>query len=182
MIPRIASWIVGLLLPKADSEALLGDLAEEYAQRRGNVTRPNETVWYWIQIARSLSPLALAAAKRQRWLGALGAAVAIYVLISWAETYTNSIMSWLFGPSGVAFMIGSLAFSPLTMAVGGYAAARIRRGAAAVLAIISAIAIIRLMVLTGNPVAIAYLTGFLIVCPLTALAGGALVHRRARVR
>ena len=182
MVPRAASWIIGRLLPRADREALLGDLAEEHALRRGGESPPNEVVWYWSQIVRSFGPLLLAAARRGRWLSALGAAVAVYALIVWVESYSNAVVAWLFGPSGVAFTIASLAFSPAAMTLGGYAAARIRRGAAAILAGISAIAIIRLMLVSGNAVAIAYLSGFLIVCPLTALAGGVLGLRRTRIR
>ncbi len=108
--------------------------------------------------------------------------MAVYALITFVESYSTALISKVFVSGSVAFTIGSLAFSPIAMAIGGYAAASIRRGAAAVLAILSAVAIVRLMVLSGNAIAIVYLTAFLIVCPLTALAGGALVHRRARAR
>lgn len=182
MVPRSAVWIVGRLLPKADSDALLGDLAEEHALRRRGEAPPNEAWWYWSQISRSLGPLLWAAARRGRWIAALGVAMAVYALITFVESYSTALISKVFVSGSVAFTIGSLAFSPIAMAIGGYAAASIRRGAAAVLAILSAVAIVRLMVLSGNAIAIVYLTAFLIVCPLTALAGGALVHRRARAR
>ncbi len=108
--------------------------------------------------------------------------MAVYALITLVESYSVALISKLFVSGSIAFTIGSLAFSPIAMGIGGYAAARLRRGAATVLAIISAVAIVRLMVLSGNAVAIGYLAGFLIVCPLTAIAGGALVHRKARIR
>ncbi len=182
MVPRSAVWIVGRLLPKADSDALLGDLVEEHALRQRREAPPNEAWWYWSQISRSLGPLLWAAARRGRWIGALGVAIAVYAFITFVESYSTALISQLFVSGSIAFTIASLAFSPIAMGIGGYAAARLRRGAATVLAIMSAVAIVRLMILSGNAVAIAYLTGFLIVCPLTALAGGALVHRRARTR
>lgn len=182
MVPRSAVWIVGRLLPKADSAALLGDLAEEHALRRRGEAPPNESWWYWSQVSRSVGPLLWAAARRGRWIGALGVAMAVYALITLVESYSVALISKLFVSGSIAFTIGSLAFSPIAMGIGGYAAARLRRGAATVLAIISAVAIVRLMVLSGNAVAIGYLAGFLIVCPLTAIAGGALVHRKARIR
>lgn len=182
MVPRSAVWIVGRLLPKADSDALLGDLAEEHALRRRGQAPPNESGWYWSQVSRSVGPLLWAAARRGRWLGVIGVAITVYALITFVESYSAALISKIFVSGSIAFTIGSLAFSPIAMGIGGYAAARLRKGAAAVLAIISAVAIVRLMVLSGNAVAIAYLTGFLIVCPLTALAGGALVHRRDRAR
>lgn len=182
MVPRSAVWIVGRLLPKPDRDALLGDLVEEHALRQSVEDRPNESLWYWSQISRSLGPLLWAAARRGRWLGIVAVAITIYALISVLESYSDALLSKLFVSGGFAFTIASLAFSPVAMGLGGYAAARMRKGAAAVLAIISAVAIVRLMVLSGNAVAIAYLTAFLVICPLTALAGGALVHRRARAQ
>lgn len=182
MVPRPAIWIVDRLLPKADSDALLGDLVEEHALRQRSEASPNESWWYWRQVSRSLGPLLWAAARRGRWLGVFVVAIVVYVVITVLESYSDAVISKLFVSGGIGFTIASLAFSPLAMGIGGYAAAPMRRGAAAVLACISAVAIIRIMVLSGNAVAIAYLTGFLIVCPLTALAGGALVHRQARAR
>ncbi|HEV8362654.1 MAG TPA: hypothetical protein VGQ52_03990 [Gemmatimonadaceae bacterium] len=182
MVPRSAVWIVGRLLPKADSDALLGDLVEEQALRQSGEAPPNESWWYWSQVSRSLGPLLWAAARRGRWLGIITVAITIYVLITVLESYSDALLSKLFVSGGIAFTVASLAFSPVAMGIGGYAAARMRRGAAAVLAILSAVAIIRLMVLSGNAVAIAYLTAFLVICPLTALAGGALVRRRARTQ
>jgi hypothetical protein len=182
MVPRPAIWIVGRLLPKADRDALLGDLAEESSLRQRSEAPPNEAWWYWRQISRSLGPLLWAAARRGRWLGVVAVAIVVYALITLLESYSDALISRLFVSGGIAFTIASLAFSPLVMGIGGYAAARLRRGAATLLAIISAVAIVRLMLLSGNAVAVAYLTGFLIVCPLTALAGGALGHRRARTR
>jgi hypothetical protein len=182
MVPRPAIWIIGRLLPKADSDALLGDLAEENALRQRSEAPPNELWWYWRQVSRSIGPLLWAAARRGRWLGVFVVAIAVYALITVLESYSGALISKLFVSGGIAFTISSLAFSPIAMGIGGYAAARMRRGSAAILAITSAVAIVRLMVLSGNAVAIAYLTGFLIICPLMALTGGALGHRRPRAR
>lgn len=182
MIPRSAAWIVGRLLPEQDREALLGDLVEEHALRTRADKYPNEFLWYWSQVTRSTAPLLWAAARRGRWLGILAAAIGVYIIVAMLESAGAALIAKFFASRSIVSLMFSMALSPALMVLGGYVAVRIRAGAAAILAIISAIAVIRLMITAGTSVAIAWLTIYLIACPLTALAGGALVRRRQTVR
>jgi hypothetical protein len=49
--PRFASWLLNFLLPERHSEALIGDLVEEYSTER------RSRFWYWTQTLQSLLSL-----------------------------------------------------------------------------------------------------------------------------
>jgi hypothetical protein len=63
------------------------------------------------------------------------------------------------------------------MVLGGYVAARIRRGAAAALAVLIAVTVVALMTATSESAPLWYQGGFLVFGPLASLAGGALLRR-----
>lgn len=55
--PRTAQAIARLCTPLTDVDAILGDLAEEYAERATSGTRTRADLWYWSQVLRSALPL-----------------------------------------------------------------------------------------------------------------------------
>ena len=61
--PWVATAILWMLLPRAEREFLLGDLAEQYWERR-ELNRIKAWLWYWGQLIR-LRPLQIAAAGRK---------------------------------------------------------------------------------------------------------------------
>lgn len=54
--PRLAEWLVRLSLAEDDLDAVLGDLAEDYAVLRDRKGTPSARQWYWRQTAISIGP------------------------------------------------------------------------------------------------------------------------------
>jgi len=182
MLPRWADWILTRLLPEAQKDAVLGDLIEEHALRAATSPAPNESWWYLRQVSRSLAPLLWAAARRGQWLATLGAAVAAYGLIKIIESASAVTLFAVLAPQSSAFVLALYIFGPANMMLGGYVAARMRPGAATALAAISIIMVLQWMATAGSVVSIWFAAYFLVVCPLTALAGGALERKLRHAR
>ena len=182
MLFRSANWILSRLLPEAQRDAVLGDLIEERALRSARSHTPNESWWYLSQVSRSLLPLLWAAARRGHWLATLGAAVAAYGLIKIIESASEVTLFALFTPQSSAFVLALYIFGPANMMLGGYVAGRIRPGAATALAVISIIMVLQWMATAGSTVSIWFAAYFLVICPLTALAGGALERKLRSAR
>jgi hypothetical protein len=155
---------------------VIGDLIEEYALRQAHSSR-RVSWWYWRQVCGSVLPLLSTAVGRERWPGILGAAIAAYAIVTIVESAATLAISRLLGPDTLAQDAMSLVTGLSAMVLGGYIAAWIRRGAAATLAVIIALVVIALMVTMSESVPVWYQIGFLVVGPLAALAGGALLRR-----
>jgi hypothetical protein len=176
--PRPAIWILGCLLPTADRDPVIGDLVEEHALRSRTESAFSASVWFWSQLVRSAPRFAWIALRRSRWPGMLGAAVAAYVLVTVIESAGEIAMSKLgIRDPQVRSLVG-LSVGLAAMVVGGYVAAWIRRGAAAVLAGIVVSVVMLLMAVAPGSVPLWYLLGFLILAPAASVAGGALFGRR----
>ena len=161
-------------------DAVAGDLQEERALR--SQTRPlGASVWYWNQVLRSIVPLTMMAARRGRWLHILGAAFVAYVLESIVEGGSEFLVVKWFVPSPAVRALFGLCVGLPAMAAAGYLAARLQRGAAAVLAAMIAAVVIALMVTMTGSEPLWYQLGFLFGGPAASLAGGALVQREIRL-
>ena len=182
LLTRSANWILGRLLPEAQKDAVIGDLIEEHALRTATSHAPNDSWWYLGQVSRSLLPLLLAAARRGQWLPTFGAAVAAYGLIKIIESASEVTLFAVLAPQSLAYVLAAYLIGPANMMLGGYVAARIRPGAATVLAIISIIMVLQWMATAGSTVSIWFSAFFLVVCPLTALAGGVLERKQRNIR
>jgi len=66
--PRLAASLLGALLPAAEREEVLGDLRDEYAQRRGTRGRVAAILWLWGQVLGSAPALL----RRSWWRGWTG--------------------------------------------------------------------------------------------------------------
>ena len=53
--PRVAEWLLQRLLDAASSEAISGDLAEEFAGRAKSQGTGRATWWYWRQVIASIA-------------------------------------------------------------------------------------------------------------------------------
>lgn len=177
--PRPAAWLIGCFLPKAHTDALIGDLLEERALRSRLSAAPDDASWYKRQIARSLASLFWAAARRGQWVLTLGAAFAAHALVNFIEFGGGIVLSQLRERGRLEITLTSLAVSVAAMVLGGYLAARIRRGAAVALAALSAAGAIRMVAMTADAALIWYQLPFLILCPAAALAGRALSPKEA---
>jgi putative ABC transport system permease protein len=67
--PRLAQAFLARLVPPGDRDAVLGDLAEEFAARVARDGRTSARRWYWRQLKRSTGPTL---AERTRDLGTRG--------------------------------------------------------------------------------------------------------------
>lgn len=172
--PRFLSWVLGCLLSESDRETLLGDLYEEYALRSSSGRAMEATVWFWTQFLRSVPPLASASIRRGGWLPVLGAAFVVYFMVSVVEAAGTWAVSTLLPATADRNFIVNFVVGLLSMLLGGYIAARVRRGAAEVLALLAAIAVVTLMITRGENVPLWYQIGFLVLSPLASIAGGAL--------
>src|SRR5262249_43603542 len=78
--PRMGCWLLGCLLSERDREAVMGDLAEEYALRARSAS-----LWYWGQVYRSVPSILWRSARGGHWLPALSVAMGVYIAAGAAE-------------------------------------------------------------------------------------------------
>ncbi len=176
--PRTASWLLGWLLSDADKEALIGDLHEEYVLRAQADSRPNADRWYVSQVWRSLPRLVWRSFRGGEWRGALGAGFSVYVFVGFVEFFIQAAIFRIFALSPEMRWALSVPIGLPVMALGGFVAAWMRRGAAGALAFIVAGVIVIMMILMGDASPRWYQITFLILGPLAALTGGALRRRQ----
>ena len=55
-VPRVAAWIMAHLTPAADTDVVLGDLAEEFQTRATRDGLRSARRWYYEQAGRSVMP------------------------------------------------------------------------------------------------------------------------------
>ena len=130
--PRVAERLVAFCAPGRLGDALLGDLAEEWADRSSGRTTLGPRLWYWSQAVRSLWP-ALTTNVRRGDAGRLIAAVLLGVAILWV--IGDAAMSVALGGLRAAWPGGQTPASLLEVAylagltpsavLAGYATARL---------------------------------------------------------
>jgi hypothetical protein len=176
--PRLATFLLGRLLPDRDRDAVLGDLAEEYTLRARLASRSSVSHWYCGQVYRSIPSVVWSSVRRGQWLRTLGVAMGAYIAAGIVEFVGEMAISRLLAPGAPIHTVLSLIVGLMTMVLGGYFAAWIRPGAATALAGIVMIAVAVLMITKTGSVPLWYQLAFLIVGPLASLAGGTLFLRR----
>jgi hypothetical protein len=167
--PRIACWLLGRFVSERDREAVMGDLAEEYALRARSAS-----LWYWGQVYRSIPPMVWCSVRRGHWLSTLSVAMGAYIAAGAVEFAADLAISRWVAPGAPAHAVLGLIAGLATMALGGYIAAWIRPGAATALAGVVMISVAVLMVTKTGAVPLWYQLAFLIAGPLASLAGGTL--------
>jgi len=65
--PRLATWIVTLLAPPAEAEAIVGDLHEEFAPLAAQHGAASARRWYWRHSVRAAGHLALGPFIARPW-------------------------------------------------------------------------------------------------------------------
>jgi hypothetical protein len=150
----------------------MGDLAEEYALRDRSAS-----LWYWGQVYRSAPSIVWRSVRGGHWLPTLSVALGAYIAAGAIEFAGDAAISKLAAPGARVYTVLSLIAGLVTMALGGYLAAWIRRGAAAALAGIVMISVAVLMVTRSESAPLWYQLAFLIAGPLASLAGARLFLR-----
>jgi hypothetical protein len=154
------TWLLKLILPRGDREAVLGDLAEERSL--------HDQHWYREQVLRSIGPIVWANIRRGVWLKTLGAVVASYAVVVVLVVLTQSIRT--------EFSLAAGSFAGLA---GGYVAAWMRPTAPRALAVfVFTMGVVSLFV-TGNQAPVWYQLGLIVIGPAAVIAGGKLRRRRA---
>jgi hypothetical protein len=175
--PRLASGLLGRILPEKDREAVLGDLAEEYALRARSTSPLSVAHWYWRQVCRSIPRVVWCFVRRGCWLRTLTVAIGAYIAAGMIEFAGDAAISRLF-PEGALIQAALGVIAGLaTMALAGYIAARIRAGAEAALAGIVATSVVVLMATRSDSAPLWYQLAFLIGGPVASWAGGTLFQR-----
>ena len=176
--PRVATWLIGRVLPERDGEAIVGDLIEEYAVRVRSEPHATVSLWYWGQGCRSIPRMLWYVIRARHSLRTIGVAAGAYVAASIVEFLGTAAMWTVLAPGGRLFTVVSLLFGLATIALGGYFAARIRPGAATALATIVMTVIVILFVTMRRSAPLWYGLTFLVFGPLAALAGGTVCRVR----
>ena len=151
------TWLLKLVLPRGDRDAVLGDLAEERA------LHDNPDRWYRRQVWRSLGPIMWANIRRGVWLKTLGAALAGYAVVVVLVMATMSV--------GTEPLL-SLVLGFTSMLLAGYLTAWMRPGAPIALAVIVVVMGFVSLVTTGDQAPLWYQLALIVIGPVAALTGG----------
>ena len=156
------TWLLKLVLPRGDRDAVLGDLAEERALQE----HPDR--WHRRQVLRSLGPIVWANIRRRLWLRTVGAVLASYavgvVLVVLTQTMRTEF---------------SLVAGSFAGAAGGYVAEWMRPTAPRALAVFVFIMGVVSLLVTGNQAPLWYQLGLIVIGPAAVVAGGKLRRRWA---
>jgi len=170
-VPPIAAWLLTCLLPASDRDAVLGDLVEEHGIRARIASDPTAAVWFWKQVLGSIPWALWIGISRGAWLTTLGVAFGAYVVAGVIEFVGEAAIARLIGPDARALPVLSAAFGLVTILIGGYVAARIRPGAATLLAAIVMLVVVMLFVTVPDSAPLWYGLTFLMVGPRRSQAG-----------
>ena len=177
-ILQAATWVLSRLVPRNEREALVGDLAQEYALRAHAASAAAARKWYLRQLCASAAPLLWMRLTRTAWIATLGVALCAYLAVGAVEFMVN----WALAGSSAT---GTAAYNPLGMAITfpmvvliGYFAAGFRRMAPRVLGALMLLSV-SAMTLWGNESLPAWYTiAYFCVGPAAAFIGSALQSRR----
>ncbi|HEV8146784.1 MAG TPA: hypothetical protein VGP79_10400 [Bryobacteraceae bacterium] len=158
------TWLLRLVLPRGDRDAVLGDLIEERA------LQANSDRWYRQQVLRSIAAIVWMRIRRCLWLKTLGAALVGYLVVVVLVIANRVLMS--VAPNATAYTIATLVADFGVMILGSYVAARMRPRAPITLAVITAVMGIVSLLQTGDRASREYQFFLIVVGPVGALIGG----------
>ena len=169
--PPFACWLVQSVLPARYSEAMLGDLIEEYTLRAESTSPLSASRWFWSQACRSVPSMLWSSLRSRDWLISMSVAVGVYIIMGMLKFAADWTISKLVAPGQTTYVVLAPVVFLTTSAIGGCVAARIRRGATMLLALIVLITVAVLMELRvcTIPVPWWYQFGFLTLGPLAVI-------------
>jgi hypothetical protein len=171
---RIATWILSRFVSKNDREALIGDLAEEYARRVRSDSRSAAFVWYLRHSFTSIPALVRVKLTRARWPLTLGVALLAYLLVGVAQLIIRWALQSLSARSHPLLIL--IILVPIILLI-AYLAERLRRKSAIMLGAILMIAIAAMTMWSSRNAAMQYQLAYLLVGPCVAFFGTALNWR-----
>jgi hypothetical protein len=176
---KLATWILSRLVRSSDREALIGDLAEEYA-RRTRAGPPHAAFgWYLRQTCASFPPLLSARLTQAMWPMTFGVALVAYLMVGGAQLLiqwaVRNMTTGAHAPLVLAILF------PVILLI-GYLAERLRRSAAIVLGTMLLLAIAAMTVWNTGSSPLPYRLAYLLVGPTVAFVGIAMDWRRRSAR
>lgn len=170
---HVAMWLFSRLAPPEQREALLGDLAEEYAMRANAAASSAAARWYLRQICASVAPLLWARLTQSGWLATAGAAFVAYIAVGFVELIVNRAIADVSGTRTAAYNpLGMLVTFPLVVLI-GYFAAGFRRRAPIVLAALMLLSVTAMTLWADENLPTWYRIAYFLVGPTATLVGSA---------
>jgi hypothetical protein len=177
--PAFACWFLESVLPNPYREAVLGDLIEEYKLRIESTSRFTASRWFWSQTCRSVPSIVWSSIRSGNWLISMSIAMGVYIFMGTLKFAADLMLSKLFSSQQMTHVILPPIVFLTTTAIGGCAAARLRRGATTFLALMVMITVAILIDLKVCSVAVPwwYQFGFLALGPLAVVVTPTLFER-----
>ena len=177
--PAFACWFLESVLPNPYREAVLGDLIEEYKLRIESTSRFAASRWFWSQTCRSVPSIVWSSIRSGNWLISMSIAMGVYIFIGTLKFAADLMLSKLFSSQQMTHVILPPIVFLTTTAIGGCAAAQLRRGATTFLALMVMITVAILIDLKVCSVAVPwwYQFGFLALGPLAVVVTPTLFER-----
>jgi hypothetical protein len=176
---QVATWALSWLAPRSQREALLGDLAEEYALRASTASAPAACKWYLRQVCASAAPLLWTRLTRSAWMATLAVALFAYLAVGVVEVMVNwAIASSSAAGTGAYDPLGLIVTFPMVVLI-GYFAARFRRAAPIVLGAIMLLNVTAIMLWSSESMPRWYRIAFFLAGPAASIIGSALRSLRA---
>jgi hypothetical protein len=138
---RVATTLLALFIPHQDVEVLIGDLEEE------RTFGASASRWYWSQVLRSIPEAVWLTILRGGWKATCGVAAAACVMQVAVELITGFAVYYLTPIGALWPSITAGAITLASLAFVSFKASQIRRGAAAILALIAMCAIMAQLML-----------------------------------
>lgn len=165
-----ACRVLESVLPVPHQGAVLGDLIEEHALRAESTSPSAAARWFWGQVWRSV-PFMVRSSLRADCLIGTSVAVGVFVVMGMLKFAADLMIEKLIAPGQTTYIVLAPMVFLATTSIGGFAAARIRRGTTVLLAfiVLATVAVLIAMRVCPVPVPWWYQFGFLILGPLSVL-------------
>jgi len=174
-VPALPTWLLQSILPHRDRDGMLGDLSEEYSLR-SSASIATARRWYWGQVWRSIPAVLIARIRRDNWPLTMVVALGVYLLVGVLNVVGGLLVARLLG-APIATDESGVIVGLTAIAIGGFVAARLRRGAAGVLGGLVVIVAVVLIASPRDPAPLWYQLIFLVLGPLAAHVGGTVASR-----
>jgi hypothetical protein len=166
----LATSLLQWVLPPQDRDAILGDLIEEHRIRSAG-SPIAATRWYWGQVCRSIPAVLVMGIRRDGWPLTVSIALAVYMFVGALNFVGTAVVARMFGARAESWGVSGLVVGLSAIAIGGYVAGRVRRGAATVLGVLVVIVAALLMAAPHDTAPFMYQFTFLILGPVAARLG-----------
>jgi hypothetical protein len=174
--PTLATWLLHWVLPPKDRDAMLGDLIEEYRIRSAE-SPTTATRWYWAQVCRSIPIIVVSVVRHRGWPLTVSIGLGVYVLVGAINVVGTAVVAQLVGVTASSSRVSGVVVGLSAIAIGGYVAGWMRRGAATVVGGLVLLVAVLLIAAANDTAPFWYQLTFLTLGPLAARTGGALSQR-----